>query len=159
MREVKEAFDNELLRHVLKDFAYELMKHSTGDILNVMREAELSMPQLVTLMFLSRCRTASISHISDHLNLSLGATSHLVDRLFVGGFVERTEGRNDRRQKLVTLTDAGTAFVERAKQARVEELARRLGQLPAPLVQNLIDVMAEVIGHVRSNDGDSRPRC
>src|SRR5215210_7701686 len=85
------AADLQELSHVLKQFAAEIMKSSMCDMLQLMRREELSMPQLVTLMYLGRLHAASITHISEHLNLSLGATSHLVERLVAGGFVSRTE--------------------------------------------------------------------
>src|SRR3712207_8130382 len=55
-------------------------KHSAMDILQVLRKRDLSMPQVVALMYLQRHGAGSISCISAHLNLSLAATSQLVDR-------------------------------------------------------------------------------
>ncbi len=75
------------------------MQQGPGTLFHMLHKSDLSMPQLVTLLFVRRGGVASISSISQHLNLSLGATSHLVDRLVVAGFVERAEDQNDRRQK------------------------------------------------------------
>ena len=110
--------ENDVIEQVLQEFAAELMKHSTGDMLHLMRRAELSMPQLATLMFLHRHGAASLGHIRDHLGLTLGATSHLVDRLVAAQLVSRVEDPQDRRHKQIALTDAGQALVADVKRAR-----------------------------------------
>lgn len=134
---------------VLSALASEIMRYSASDMMRLMRREELSMPRLVSLMFLDRQGPASISDISEYLNLSLGNTSHLVDQLVCGGYVTRTEGPNDRRLKLVTLTQRGQSFVEEVKRVRVEELARRLEQLPAPVLETVLDAISEVVAHLR----------
>lgn len=136
----------------LREFYIELTRPSACDMLHLMRRADLSMPQLVTLLFLHRHGAASISDIGAHLNLSLGATSHLVDRLFSAGFVGRAEDPNDRRQKQVTLTEAGQAFVQEFNQARVEDMTRRLDRLPPTLLDNLLDAMTAATTYLREHD-------
>lgn len=149
--------DTQHIADILKAFAAEIMRHSIDDMLRLMRRAELSMPQVVALMYLRHASAASISDISDHLNLSLAATSHLVERLVLAGFVTRTEDPTDRRLKHVTLTAAGRTLVEEVKQARVEELSRRLAQLPPPLLNTLLDAMASVVVHIRAADAPTDP--
>lgn len=136
----------------LQEFAAEINKHSAGALLQIMRRVDLSMPQVVALLYLHRRSTASISDISEYLNLSLGATSHLVDRLVCGTFVQRTEDQNDRRQKQITLTDAGAALVQEFRQIRVEEMARRVALAPQPLLDALLQVMDDVVEYLRDND-------
>lgn len=144
--------DIELIIAILRQFWAELIKNSPGAMLKLMRRADLSLPQLVALLFVHKRTAVSISEIGEHLNLSLGATSHLVDRLFVNGFVERVEAQLDRRQKQVTLTAAGTAFVEEAQHARVEEMARALATLPAPLLERLLTDLGDAIAHLSAEE-------
>jgi DNA-binding MarR family transcriptional regulator len=144
-----ESIDLQELSYVLKEFTAEIMKSSACNMLHLMRREELSMPQLVALMYLGHIHTASITDISDHLNLSLGATSHLVDRLVVGGFVSRREDPTDRRLKHVALTEAGEVLVEQVKQARVDELACRLAQIPPPVLSHAVEVMTELLAYLR----------
>lgn len=138
---------------ILGEFASEIMRHSPGTLFHMLRKSDLSMPQLVTLLFVRRCGVASVSSIGEHLNLSLGATSHLVDRLVVGGFLERAEDQNDRRQKQITLSGAGRALVEEIDQARVEDMARRLAVLPQPALDALMTAMSETVRHLRAAEG------
>ena len=147
----------------LRAFSDRLIKHSAGAMLSIMRQADLSMPQIVTLIFLERTDDASISDIAAHLNLSLGAASHLVDRLVIYGLVTRTEDQIDRRIKQVALTEAGRTLVEELRHARAEDMARQLVTLPQPLLTNLLDSMAEAVEYLRDNDVTpperSRRRC
>jgi DNA-binding MarR family transcriptional regulator len=132
----------------------EIMQHSARDILCLLQREDLSMPRMTALMMLSRRGTASISDISKHLNLSLGATSHLVDKLVESGFVTRAEDPEDRRQKHVALTERGRAFAQEVRRVRVEEVTRRLEHLPAPLLASSLATLDELLACLRSADGD-----
>ncbi len=135
---------------VLGRFATELLRYSTTDILRLMQREELSLPRVVALMFLDRQGTASISDISNYLNLSLGNTSSIVDQLVCSGYVTRAEDPNDRRLKVVTLTTKGQAFVQEVKQARIAEMALRLKNLPASLLESTVVVMSAVLEHLQA---------
>jgi DNA-binding MarR family transcriptional regulator len=135
---------------VLGRFASELLRYSTTDILRLMQREDLSLPRVVALMFLDRQGTASISDISNYLNLSLGNTSSIVDQLVCSGYVTRTEDPNDRRLKVVTLTTKGQAFVQEVKQARIAEMAQRLKNLPTSLLESTVVVMSAVLEHLQA---------
>jgi DNA-binding MarR family transcriptional regulator len=130
----------------------QMLQYSTQAMLRLMQQADLSMPRMTTLMMLSRCGTASVSDISEHLNLSLGATSHLVDKLVEGGLVTRAEAPDDRRQKHIALTGAGLALADEVKRLRVEEMSRRLADLPEPLLERALAVLAELQEQLRAGD-------
>jgi len=135
---------------VLGRFATELLRYSTTDILRLMQREDLSLPRVVALMFLDRQGTASISDISNYLNLSLGNTSSIVDQLVCSGYVTRTEDPNDRRLKVVMLTTKGQAFVQEVKQARIAEMAQRLKNLPTSLLESTVVVMSAVLEHLQA---------
>ena len=140
---------------VLGRFATELLRYSTTDILRLMQREDMSLPRVVALMFLDRQSTASISDISNYLNLSLGNTSSIVDQLVCSGYVTRTEDPSDRRLKVVTLTTKGQAFVQEVKQARIAEMAQRLKNLPASLLESTVVVMSAVLEHLQAERGVS----
>jgi DNA-binding MarR family transcriptional regulator len=139
------------LGRVLGGLMGEIMQYSARDILGLLQREDLSMPRMTAIMMLSRRETASISDISKHLNLSLGATSHLVDKLVEAGFVTRAEDPDDRRQKHVALTERGQEFARHVRRVRVEELTRRLEQLPAPLLEAALANLEAVQSHLRGN--------
>ncbi|MCX6045442.1 MAG: MarR family transcriptional regulator [Chloroflexi bacterium] len=138
---------------VFSQFAAELGRYSAAELLRLMQREELSMPRAVALTFLARKGALSISDISTYLNLSLGNTSHIVDQMVCSGYVTRTEDANDRRLKQVMLTAKGQAFVAEIEQVRIEELARRLQYLPAPLLASALTVITEVLEHLRPENG------
>lgn len=137
------------LSAVLTEFAAELMKYSACSMHQLMQREGISMPRLVTLMYLHRERSATLSAVSEHLNLSLGATSHLVDQLVTHTFVSRVEDPIDRRHKQLALTDAGAAFVEELKRERAAEITRRLQALPPDVEQDALRVMRELTDYLR----------
>lgn len=126
--------------------------HSMSGVLAILRDADLSLPRLVTLTHLHKAGPATISQISEHLNLALGTTSHVVDQLVQGGFVERREAEQDRRHKEVSLTASGEAVIERFRRLRAEEAARRLARLSPELADRLSAVLDEAVAALSITD-------
>src|ERR1035437_4957810 len=61
------------------------------------KQAELTPPQFWALKTIRDLSHTKMSPLADHLGLSLGAASTLVDRLVNRGLVERTTDAHDRR--------------------------------------------------------------
>jgi DNA-binding MarR family transcriptional regulator len=133
---------------VIGAFNAEVMRRSTGEMLQLMQREGLSMPRLATVMFLDRHGQQTISEISEYLNLTLGTTSHIVDQLVEGGYVERHECREDRRQKQVSLSERGRTFMNEIQQARIVDLSRQLQRLPDPLLERMHEIMREAIAQL-----------
>ena len=64
----------------------------------------------------------SVKEIATHLGLSLPAASRAVDGLIQRGYVTRRESAQDRRSRLIALTDDGREVVERVLRARLRTL-------------------------------------
>jgi DNA-binding MarR family transcriptional regulator len=126
-----------------------LNMHAFGGVLDLLRDADLSLPRLVTLNYLNKSGPATISQISEHLNLALGTTSHVVDQLVQVGYVGRRESEHDRRHKEVSLTAAGLDVIDRFRQLRAAEVAQRLASLPPELRARMASVLDEAIEHLR----------
>jgi DNA-binding MarR family transcriptional regulator len=146
------------LQDVLAEFAAEVMRYSADDMVSLVRHHNLSMPRVSAMMCVERRGAASISTISERLDLSLAATSQLVDQLVCAGFVTRTEDPHDRRTKLIKLTPAGAAFTAEVRRVRVEELARQLATLPPPLLNDLRTTLEQVLDHMRANKSPAAER-
>lgn len=130
---------------LLKELTSIVMQRSSGEMLCIMSEAGLSMPQMVTLQKLEGWGPHSISAIASSLNLSLAATSHLVDRMVQQGLVARSEDLNDRRHKIVVITPAGKALLERLLEARVRDIDRVVAVLPVELRVDLQEALAHIV--------------
>jgi DNA-binding MarR family transcriptional regulator len=130
---------------LLSQLTTALIHASAADILRLLQCEDLSMPRLVTLMFLERAGKASISDISAYLNLSLGNTSHLVNQLVCGGYVTRSEDLADRRIKWITLTAQGQTFMQEIRQVRIEDMAQRLEHVPRSLLVSAQAALAALV--------------
>ena len=106
------------------------------------------MPRLAALNVVERQGAASISEICANLNLSLGNTSILIDKLVCHDFVTRIEDVSDRRHKLVRLTEKGQALTQELRTARINSVVQRLLLLPPDLLDRAIDVLRDVTEHL-----------
>lgn len=135
----------------------ELTAQSMGAVLQTLQSSNLSMPRLVALFYLRHNGAATISELSEHLNLALGTTSQAIDQLVQAGFVERREDASDRRHKLVTLTPAGLEITARVRQLRLDETTRRLAGLPPELVARLGAALTDVRDALQLEQPATRP--
>ncbi|HEY4185160.1 MAG TPA: MarR family transcriptional regulator [Polyangia bacterium] len=127
----------------------ELMKHvnrrSAGETLAILNDAGLTLPQLVTLHILDQCGVRTVSAIASSLRLSPAATSHLIDRLVVGGLAGRIEDPDDRRQKRVTITASGRRLVDRVQRERTREMTEAVAGLSREVCRQFGRVLGRVI--------------
>ncbi len=81
----------------------------------LMSEAGITGPQLLVLQAVSQSYTPpSLGEIAKRVNLSQATVTSIMGRLESKGLVLRAKGSVDRRRVEVTLTDEGTATLERA---------------------------------------------
>jgi DNA-binding MarR family transcriptional regulator len=124
-------------------------RRSAGGTLALMNEAGLTMAQMVALYVLDYTGPQSVTAIASFLNLSPAATSHLVERLVVGGFVGRTEDQSDRRQKRVAITPTGRTLAARVHQERAREFASALALVTPELQRQFAHVLGRVVAELR----------
>jgi DNA-binding MarR family transcriptional regulator len=106
----------------------------------------LSMPQFGLLMQMHHKGACGISDVSERFEITPAAASQLVDKLVHNGFIQREEDPNDRRAKLLNLTDKGQELIQRGMQERyrwVEELAERLSPEERIQVSEALNIMTE----------------
>jgi DNA-binding MarR family transcriptional regulator len=132
------------LSELLSMFMTEVLRCDTADMLRVLKREDLSMPRLSAMNIVERQGAASISEICAYLNLSLGNTSMIIDKLVCHGFVTRVEDASDRRHKQVRLTEKGQALIEELRAARVNSVVQRMQLLPPELLERAINVLRDV---------------
>ncbi len=79
---------------------------------NSLKHSELSLLQAYGLTFLYFKGPIKISELCEHMNVSPGAASHIVDRLEKLAMVYRVADPEDRRVRKVTALDKGEKFVQ-----------------------------------------------
>jgi len=94
------------------------------------RGSAISIPQFRTLRFIQKTPDSSLSHLADHLGLTLPSVSKLVDGLVKQKLVTRKASTADRRKLTLLLTQTGTAIVDAARTDARAHLAQKLKDLP-----------------------------
>ena len=109
------------------------------DILGV----DVTMSQAKCLFVTALHPGISMSVLASQLHVGPPAASGLVDRLVEHGYLVRKEDPTDRRQQLVSLTDAGREVVERFRQFSADRLGELLdGLTPSELDALLVGIAA-----------------
>ncbi|HEX9029837.1 MAG TPA: MarR family transcriptional regulator [Anaerolineales bacterium] len=119
----------ERLPNVLIEWTGVLMRSSSSDFNRIMRDYNLSMPQIGTLMRLYHHRAGAVSDIGTALGFTNAAASQMVDRLVQLGLIDRREDPSDRRVKHVDLTEKGRQLIHQIMEIRcrwIEDLTNRL---------------------------------
>jgi DNA-binding MarR family transcriptional regulator len=89
----------------------------------------LSMPQFSILMQLHHRGNCGIGDISERFDVTTAAASQLAEKLVQSGLIQRGEDPQDRRAKLLNLTDKGRELIQRGIEERyrwVEQLEEKL---------------------------------
>lgn len=95
----------------------------------VVSEEHLSFSQVAALHIIDREGIVNVNDISTSLNLSMSATSRMIDELVKKDLIERKEDQENRRAKTLSLTNSGKKFMDTLSIERVkiiEESAQAL---------------------------------
>lgn len=96
-------------------------------------DVDVTMAQAKVLYVVNVNPGMTMSALADELSVGPSAVSGLVDRLVTMGCLDRVPG-TDRRQQLVTVTEAGTTALDHLRELRVELVHRLVRGLdPAEL--------------------------
>jgi len=82
------------------------------------RQSDLSLSQVNTLFYLYHRGPGSVNDLADHLGVTKAAVSQLLDPLIAAGLIQRSENPEDRRSKLIALTEKGQTQVEKSRDMR-----------------------------------------
>jgi len=85
---------------------------SLTDFFNYLKHSDLSLLQGYALTYLFFKGPIKISELCEHMMVSLGAASQMVDRLEKLEMVERIADPEDRRVRKVVVLDKGKKFVQ-----------------------------------------------
>ena len=120
VRQISErvAMGRALWRELVVGFAFQL------------GELRLGFTQLAALYVLADGSATTVGDLADVLGRSPSATSRLVDGLVKRRLVERREEPEDRRQRLVALTQRGQALLRSVDRARADQFLTTVRPLP-----------------------------
>lgn len=130
----------------LIEFCDRLATLSRADQLDSLAATDLTLTQIKVVFTVgTHAESPSVNDIADHINLSLAATGRSVEKLVGLGLVDRREDPHDRRIKRVTLTEAGSEFVESHLTVREELVTRFIAGLPESLREGLSAALAPIL--------------
>lgn len=104
---------------------------------NPLFDSGLTMQQFRVLMLLATDGPMPHGDLAQALGVGLATVTGLVDRLVARGLTRRTEDPDDRRVRLVGLSDDGAALVERVGSAGQELRARMLSAIDLESLRGL----------------------
>lgn len=113
-------------------------------------ELDLTYTQYITMMVMWEHRELRVKEVGKYLYLDSSTLTPLLKRLEEKGYVTRRRSREDERDLIVTVTDAGMALRERAL-----PVPRRLAacvDMKPERAQLLYDILYELLGKL----GDKR---
>lgn len=87
---------------------------------------ELPVAQLRTCSYLLTSGPSPVTEIADELGVSVSAATQIADRLEKTGFVQRECKHDDRRVKLLSLTEQGHRLMDERRQRRVGRVVQAL---------------------------------
>lgn len=124
------------------------------------REHDLSGPRVHLLWHLGLTGPVRQAELATALRVSPRNVTGLVDGLAASGHVRRAQHPTDRRAVLVSLTDAGEAFVASLQRQHAGLAQDLFGDLAAPQRSQLLgalDRLAARIARLTEEDADDRP--
>lgn len=113
------------MNQALREWMDIFMHRSMRGWVQYAKSTGLSMPQLSILMQLHHKGPCGMSQISERFEISNAAASQLAEKLVQSEYIERAEDPNDRRAKVLQLTQKGKDLIN----AGVEERYRWLDEL------------------------------
>jgi DNA-binding MarR family transcriptional regulator len=111
-------------------------------------EIAVTMPQAKLLYLLGALGDTHMADLVTRLGVSLSTVSGLVDKVVDQGLAYRREDPHDRRQVVVGLTPAGSAFIDRFRELnarQLRDLLARLDDTELALVRDAVAALARSI--------------
>jgi DNA-binding MarR family transcriptional regulator len=107
-----------------------IMRASQGQFMRVFEELDLSLTQMKLLVQLEEGDTESVSSLGGCIGLSPAASSRAVDQLVRRGLIDRVESPEDRRARLLHLSDQGREVLAQVTRARIIGVEQFIATVP-----------------------------
>ncbi len=122
---------------------------SLTDFFNYLKHTELSLLQAYALTYLFFKGPIKISELCEHMMVSPGAASQLVDRLEKLNLVERTSDPEDRRVRKIIVLEKGEKFVQENfafSQSWLSEIPTNITPEEEAQITNVLSILIQSSG-------------
>ncbi len=107
-------------------------------------EAQLTSTQVAALRLIDQSDCKTLSDLAALLDVSNAAASKMVDRLDRRGLIVRRQGKEDRRETELSLTDLGRRLLERYENLKTDMLARTFREFPPEELRRTASLLARL---------------
>ena len=143
--------ENDFLE-TLENWAKLYFFQSLTDFFNYLKQTELSLLQAYALAYLYFKGPIKISELCDHMMVSAGAASQLVDRLERLAMVARIADPKDRRVRKIQVLDRGEKFV----QENFRFSQNWLAEIPADITPEQVNQITGVLSMLMKGSKQGR---
>ncbi len=130
---------------------YAAARHVTGLYTPVLKPLGLTYTQYIVFLVLWEKDGQPVGEIGEKLLLDNGTLSPLLKKMEQAGYVRRERSREDERVVVITLTEAGRALQEKAKDVPAK-VAGCL-DLPPEKAQTLYSLLYELLENQKKTEG------
>ncbi len=146
------------LAEQLQRFFHRVMKGDQSELLALVAELDLTMPQIRAMFVLDTTDHAlALTELAPQMGLSVAAAGRAVDGMVRNELVSRTEDPADRRIKRLALTEHGRAALGRLTEARLVALRRFAQTLGERERDGLAGALGAVFDHWESEQREEAP--
>lgn len=125
---------------------------SDSQSLELLNDAGLTIPQMLTLHALIANGSLAVSEVAQVIGLSRAATSQMVERMVQAKLVDRVEDERDRRHKQVSISPRGMELMRKLRDLRVANLQRLLAALSSATRERFCEVLRLVVIELGGSD-------
>jgi len=148
----------ELLEN-LQELGHFLMHRSMKGLFQFAKKYNLSFSQLFILSRLKKWGKASVSEISEMLDISNSAVSQLLDKLVQSRYIERREAPDDRRKKYHYISKKGEEVLRLSIIARSSWMEELVVELSEEERAEMIPFLQKLNGKINDLDPLSHNHC
>ena len=115
---------------------------------NYLMDLDLTLPQLRVMHLILDLTSAPMSVIAREMGITVSACTLLIDKLVLSGNVERGQDPNDRRIVLCSLTESGSASLDKLRQEMPfvqDEFVNRLSVKELRIMVDATTIMQRVM--------------
>ncbi len=137
---------NKMLLQSLFDLTDLIARNSIIERFHFIQESGLSHSQMMSLFYLHRNKNVALKDLANYLGISNPAVSQLIEKLVRSNLVIRIDNPQDRRGKLLELTEDGGKIIAKAKIAHhqwIQALAETIEPEEIQVIKKSIEIILQ----------------
>lgn len=147
-----ELMTNKTLSSPIERFTRILFSKVIERLAVVVSEEHLSFSQVAALHVIDREDKVNINDISIRLNLSMSATSRMIDVLVKKKLIKRKEVQDNRRSKSLTLTISGEKFMDTLSIERVKIIEQSAASITDRVPLKILNIVSRKLFSGKSDE-------